>query len=199
METSADGSRRGRKKQRTRREIVEAAKRLSVSARFDALSVEAISEAADIARATFFLHFRSKSALRACLEADLAEELAGALASGHGRAEERLRGALERLFAWGPIAGDLLQGGLALRGEPPGPLLGVLEVFAKDVQQRGDLRRDLPPGSIARVAAGSIAAMLADDRAAREDGGVDRREALLGALIGGLREPKPRLKWSARG
>ena len=77
--------------------------------------------------------------------------------------------------------------------------LEVMEGFARSGQRRGDLRRDLPPESVARVIAGAIAAMLADGRAGDAEAGGARCEELLGILLNGLREAKPRLKWSARG
>lgn len=56
-------SRRERKKARTRREIYEAAMALFEHQGFDAVTVEAICDAADVARGTFFAHFPTKSAL----------------------------------------------------------------------------------------------------------------------------------------
>ena len=56
-------SRRARKKERTRHEIYAAALSLFAARGFDAVSVEQICQAADVARATFFLHFHTKSAL----------------------------------------------------------------------------------------------------------------------------------------
>jgi AcrR family transcriptional regulator len=60
---AAEPSRRARKKERTRREIYDAAMALFERQGFDAVTVEAICEAADVARATFFLHFPTKAAL----------------------------------------------------------------------------------------------------------------------------------------
>ena len=60
---SAEPSRRARKKERTRREIYQAAMDLFAARGFDAVTVEQICEAADVARGTFFLHFPTKSAL----------------------------------------------------------------------------------------------------------------------------------------
>jgi len=56
-------SRRARKKERTRQEIYDAALGLFERQGFDAVTVEAVCEAADVARATFFLHFPTKAAL----------------------------------------------------------------------------------------------------------------------------------------
>jgi AcrR family transcriptional regulator len=56
-------SRRARKKERTRREIYEAAMGLFEHEGFDAVTVEAVCQAADVARGTFFSHFPTKAAL----------------------------------------------------------------------------------------------------------------------------------------
>jgi len=49
------------------------------------------------------------------------------------------------------------------------------------------------------MVAGALAAMLADGWMGEAGGPGDRREASLAFLINGIREPKPRLKWSAPG
>lgn len=56
-------SRRERKKARTRREIYDAAMASFEHRGFDAVTVESICEAADVARGTFFAHFPTKAAL----------------------------------------------------------------------------------------------------------------------------------------
>jgi len=56
-------SRRERKKERTRQEIYRAAMELFVARGFDAVTVEDICHAADVAKGTFFLHFPAKDAL----------------------------------------------------------------------------------------------------------------------------------------
>ena len=56
-------SRRQRKKDRTRREIYEAAMFLFAGGDFDSVTISAICERADVGRGTFFLHFPTKSAL----------------------------------------------------------------------------------------------------------------------------------------
>ncbi|MAE95515.1 MAG: hypothetical protein CL910_12720 [Deltaproteobacteria bacterium] len=56
-------SRRERKKERTRREIYDAAMALFRGRGFDGVTVDAICTAADVARGTFFHHFPTKAAL----------------------------------------------------------------------------------------------------------------------------------------
>ena len=56
-------SRRTRKKERTRQKIYEAAIALFTKRGFNAVTIEEICEAADVAKATFFLHFKTKASL----------------------------------------------------------------------------------------------------------------------------------------
>ena len=79
-------SRRARKKAQTRSQICEAGLRLFEAEGFEEVTVARICAAADVARATFFLHFPSKSALLIELNALLGSDLAGQLASSRGRA-----------------------------------------------------------------------------------------------------------------
>lgn len=60
---AAPVSRRVRKKERTRQRIYEAAMALFTERGFDNVTIEEICEAADVAKATFFLHFRTKASL----------------------------------------------------------------------------------------------------------------------------------------
>lgn len=83
-------SRRERKKLETRLRILEAALTLMAEKGYDAVKVEDICARADVANATFFAHFPTKSALIAAFNEDLTERL-----------RERLEGyalpAIERL------------------------------------------------------------------------------------------------------
>jgi len=56
-------SRRERKKRRTRQEIYGAAMKLFAESGYNGVTVEAICDSADVARATFFAHFPTKAAL----------------------------------------------------------------------------------------------------------------------------------------
>ena len=56
-------SRRARKKERTRGQIYAAAMELFLARGYDAVTIEEICAAADVARGTFFLHFPSKDSL----------------------------------------------------------------------------------------------------------------------------------------
>jgi AcrR family transcriptional regulator len=76
METPRPGL-RARKKARTRGDLYAAAMRLFVARGFDAVTIDEICREADVARATFFLHFPTKDALLT----EYAEQATAALAA----------------------------------------------------------------------------------------------------------------------
>jgi AcrR family transcriptional regulator len=61
--TLAVASRRTRKKERTRAQIYDAAMQLFLARGYDAVTIDEICAAADVARGTFFLHFPTKDGL----------------------------------------------------------------------------------------------------------------------------------------
>jgi AcrR family transcriptional regulator len=72
---------RERKRRQTRERIVEAALRLFLADGFDATTLDAIADAADISRRTFFHYFDSKDAIVEALESDTEDAFRAALAS----------------------------------------------------------------------------------------------------------------------
>jgi AcrR family transcriptional regulator len=97
-EKSPVPSRRERKKERTRHEIYDAALALFERQGFDAVTVEAVCEAADVARATFFLHFPTKAALLYELSDRVAREFAAQREPGASAAFE-LRALVDLMIA----------------------------------------------------------------------------------------------------
>lgn len=67
MSLSAPLPRTLRKRERTRGEIVAAAERLVAARGLDALSIDEITEEADVAKGTFYTHFADKDALAAAI------------------------------------------------------------------------------------------------------------------------------------
>ena len=95
-------SRRERKKRDTRRRILDAAMQLMSDKPYDDVRIEDICLAADVANATFFLHFPNKSALVLAFNDDVAAKIAEQLAGVDATAAERLKKLLEIYLAeWG--------------------------------------------------------------------------------------------------
>jgi AcrR family transcriptional regulator len=90
-------TRRARKKARTRRELYEAAIRLFLARGVEAVTVDEICAEADVARATFFLHFPTKHAVLQEYGRSVTGEVASAVAAHRGRATEVLRLVLDML------------------------------------------------------------------------------------------------------
>jgi AcrR family transcriptional regulator len=78
-EPSSDGW-RARKRQQTRERIADAGLRLFLDQGFEATTLDAIAEAAGIARRTFFHYFDSKEALLFAYEGEMEQSLRAAVA-----------------------------------------------------------------------------------------------------------------------
>ena len=83
-------SRRERKKRETRRRILEAALELMAKRSYAEVKIEEISAAADVANATFFLHFPTKASLITAFNEEVAAKIAAALAGFSGTAVSKL-------------------------------------------------------------------------------------------------------------
>mgnify|MGYP000036759607 CR=1 FL=1 len=95
--TIAEPSRRTRKKERTRGQIYAAAMQLFLARGYDAVTIEEICDAADVARGTFFLHFPAKDALLGEYGRQALAELEALLDAHSGSAAEALDLALRFL------------------------------------------------------------------------------------------------------
>jgi AcrR family transcriptional regulator len=95
-------SRRERKKRDTRRRILDAAMQLMADKPYDDVRIEDICLAADVANATFFLHFPNKSALVLAFNEDVALKIGEQLAGAQLPAAQRLKTLLDIYLAeWG--------------------------------------------------------------------------------------------------
>jgi len=94
---SAGPSRRDRKRERTRGEIYSAAMNLLLRRGFEAVTIEEICADADVARATFFLHFPTKEALLTEYGVRANQALAELIRASHGSATTTLKSALKML------------------------------------------------------------------------------------------------------
>lgn len=203
----AASTRRARKKQRTRREIFEAAMALSERRGFDGVTVEQICREADVARATFFLHFPGKAALLSELDRRLAAELAERLVEPRGTAVAELRELVEWLGGRWPrhahAMGAMLREQLATPGAvaaaPPASraLRDVVEGIVRRGQRRGELRRGTSPRLAAAMILAAVAAIFSGAPYEDDDVTPERaRSQLLQAVLHGLLPSRPRLKWS---
>lgn len=90
--------RRDRKRRELRERVYEVARELFRSRGFEATTVEQIAEAADIAPATFFNHFQSKSAVLGMMTSEVVSYV-GALADAHLSGDAPIRDQLVGLAA----------------------------------------------------------------------------------------------------
>lgn len=88
--SDAPPSRRARKKERTRGQIYDAAMKLFLARGYDGVTIDEICAAADVARATFFLHFPSKDALLGEYGRQAFAELVALLDAHRGSARDAL-------------------------------------------------------------------------------------------------------------
>jgi AcrR family transcriptional regulator len=155
-------SRRERKKQETRLQLIKAALRLFHEHGYDATTVEQIADAADVAKGTFFNYFETKEAILPALVEWRLQELGAALAPDQGAPASpvaRIKLGL-RLIASDPLADHTLArqvfGALAQQRQmptaPPGqPLIGLLAGQVRQAQDAGEIRTDLDAVYLARV------------------------------------------------
>src|SRR5882672_1930825 len=83
-------SRRERKKRETRRRILEAALELMTHRAYADVKIEEISAAADVANATFFLHFPTKASLITAFNEEVAAKIGDELAAFNGNSVAKL-------------------------------------------------------------------------------------------------------------
>lgn len=87
---AAELSRRERKKRETKLRILDAALELMAARGYDGVKVEEICALADVANATFFLHFPTKAALISAFNEQVTEKIAERLAAFEVPAIEKL-------------------------------------------------------------------------------------------------------------
>tara|TARA_R110000868_G_scaffold167895_10_gene402434 strand:- start:4945 stop:5619 length:675 start_codon:yes stop_codon:yes gene_type:complete len=90
IDDAVTGTRRARKKERTRREIFRTAMGLFAESGYDGVTIEDICRNASVAKATFFLHFENKAALLKDFNDEVTQSLIEHMAGHDGSAEEQL-------------------------------------------------------------------------------------------------------------
>jgi AcrR family transcriptional regulator len=196
---TSEPSRRARKKERTRREIFDASMALFDRQGFDAVTVEAICEAADVARATFFLHFPTKAALLYELSDRVAAEFTAPKAAAESSAADELRTLVDRMisrlvehagvmramvreFFSNP---DAIQAAHAKGREFP----DLVEAIVRRGQARGEFRRGVDPRLASAVVLSTAGAILSGNVFVEGELPVEAiRDQFFQVIFGGLLE-----------
>ena len=119
LAVESEPSRRDRKKERTRREIYEAAMRLFAESGFGPVTIADICREADVGRGTFFFHFPSKASLLHEFNRRVAEEFRSSLPSRRGSASDELTALVERMSVEAaPVSVTTLFANLLVCGAP---------------------------------------------------------------------------------
>lgn len=170
-------ARRERKKERTRREIYQAAMRLFVDGSYDQVTVEAICREADVARTTFFAHFPSKAALLHEYSRGIAARFLATTRDPEASATEQLRAlstlVMESWFEHADIMGAMLLE-FSMRASEPfegGSGANPIHALVSEIIRRGYANGELRSGIAPEVAAAAFlntgAIVLADAEARR--------------------------------
>ena len=207
METSANHiaappvSRRERKKGRTRADIYNAAMNLFLRRGFDSVTIEDICDSADVARATFFLHFPAKEALLIEYGERANDELAAAIGGYRGSATATVRMALTMLAERAARHPDVVR--LVMRevlarprvlnehDESTADLINLLAGVIRRGQKSGEFRRRTDPTVAALTASAAFFALIYTW--VRHDGKIDIEAAVaetLDVILNGLSEKK---------
>lgn len=152
-------SRRERKKRETRQSLMEAALRLFGENGYDATTVKDITDAANVAKGTFFNYFQTKEAVLPAIAARRLEQLEEALTPERGAPASpvaRIKLAL-RLVAEDPLCEQQLAQRLfaaIMRHRERNPGHALRDLLAEQVRQgqaAGEIRDDLDPLYLASV------------------------------------------------
>ena len=148
-------SRRERKKIETSERLLSAAWALFHSKGFEAATVEEITNAADVAKGTFFNYFASKEEMLGPLAAwrmsqlrDLVDPAKGAPASPLARIKLFLRELSQEMFPDNDSARRAMSMFLCRQPDqehPPMILRRVLADLVREAQEQGEIRRDVDP------------------------------------------------------
>jgi AcrR family transcriptional regulator len=148
-------SRRDRKKERTRREIYEAAMDLFARKGFAAVTIAEIAEAADVGRGTFFLHFPSKAALLYEFNQRFAEDFLATLTEPRASAHDELSALVQRMGAELAAKAEIMTAMLAEFFASPetvaaaprqgSALLAIVIDIITRGQERGEFARSIDP------------------------------------------------------
>jgi len=155
---------RERKKRETERRLLHAGRELFQTQGYDETSIEAIAEAADVSRATFFNYFTSKEALLTAIAAEevrslrrLLDEDLASVASPVERARRVMELLINDTVPYLHITRLVLVQVLRSPQDVPSPIQEMerlLAELAAEAQQRGEIRSGPAPQHVARALIG---------------------------------------------
>lgn len=169
-QAAIEPGRRARKKAQTRRNIYDAATALFLERGYDAVTIDDVCRAADVAKGTFFLHFPTKDALLAEYGRLATEELQPMIDSQRGSAVSVIRSIFRALSARAERQAELVR--LTVRETMARPVamaqstaqgrtLGEMLIgVVRRGQAAGELRRGVVPEVAAAVLVGSYFAIV---------------------------------------
>jgi len=194
-------SRRERKKGRTRADIYNAAMNLFLKQGFDSVTIDDICDDADVARATFFLHFPAKEALLVEYGERANVELAAAIREYRGSATLTLRMALKMLAERAQKHPDVVRmvvreviarpGVLSEHDQRTADLVHLLAAIIRRGQAAGEFRKRIQPTVAALTVCAAFFALIYTW--ARHDGKIDIEGAVaetLDIILKGLSDRK---------
>ena len=167
---AAAPGRRARKKAQTRQTIYETATAPFLARGYEAVTIDDVCRAADVAKGTFFLHFPTKDALLAEYGRLATEELAPLLATARGSSVATLRSVLRALAGRAERHAELVR--LTVRETLARPVamaqttaqgrtLGELLIaVVRRGQAAGELRRSVVPEVAGAVLVGAYFAIV---------------------------------------
>lgn len=184
-----------RRRAETRRRIVDVAMRLFVERGYDNVTVADITEAADVAKGTFFTHFPSKSDIFRYVGSEAVDAMAAA-ATGEGTARERITAALDAAARWHVEHQDLGRQMLLVRSFNFAKDLGsdnqrrfsgiVMDLLTEGVAS-GEFRSDLAVADAALLIQGTYYLSVITWLSTPEDRPLnDRMDAALDVLFRGI-------------
>jgi AcrR family transcriptional regulator len=199
---ATEPSRRARKRERTRDEIYSSAMNLFLRRGFEAVTIEEICDAADVARATFFLHFPAKEALLTEYGVRANQALAGLIRAAHGNATSTLKAALKMLAERAMQQPDVIRLHVReLLSRPPiyleshqeqtENLVSLLAAIIGRGQAAGEFRRKIEPALAAVALCATYFALIYEW--ARRGGKLDVEGAIaqtLDIVLNGLSDKK---------
>lgn len=169
MQVEAAEGRRERKKREVRERISDAARQLFLEHGFDATTVEQIARSADVAQATFFNYFPSKSAVLGEMTGEVferIEELVNEQLARPASAQDRIRrfadAVATEIEQTRGLARDVVlelmrisaprDGGFPYVARVRDPFAAIL----REGQLQGDVRADLDPTFLADMVIGTL-------------------------------------------